>query len=74
MKDKIPQIQIKVQPSDEQIKKYREKLSIDFNNGDTEYTDDNIRHMCKEKNVSEFINNFIDYETDIERPSLLFLD
>ena len=74
LKDKIPQIQIKVQPSDEQIKKYREKLSIDFNNGDTEYTDDNIRHMCKEKNVSEFINNFIDYETDIERPSLLFLD
>jgi hypothetical protein len=74
LKNKISEIQAKVQPSKEQIKKYKGKLSIDFNNSDIEYSDDNIEHMCKEKNVSEFVNNFIDYETDIERPSLLFLD
>lgn len=74
LKNKISEIQLKVQPSKEQIKKYKAKLSIDFNNNDIEYSDDNIEHMCKEKNVSEFVNNFIDYETDIERPNLLFLD
>lgn len=29
--------------------------------------------MCKEKNISEYVNNFIDYETDIERPDLYYI-
>ena len=74
LKDNVSQIQLKVQPSKEQIRKYKEKMSIDFNVNDIEYSDSNIRYMCKEKNVSEFVNNYINNETDIERPSLLSLD
>lgn len=74
LKDNVSQIQLKVQPSKEQIRKYKEKMSIDFNVNGIEYSDSNIRYMCKEKNVSEFVNNYINNETDIERPSLLSLD
>lgn len=49
LKDNVSQIQLKVQPSKEQIRKYKEKMSIDFNVNDIEYSDSNIRYMCKEK-------------------------
>lgn len=73
LQDKIPEIQEKVQPSDDQINRYKGLIGVDFNNKDPEYSDSYIEQMCKEKNISEYVNNFIDYETDIERPDLYYI-
>lgn len=73
LQDKIPEIQEKVQPSDDQINRYKGLIGVDFNNKDPEYSDSYIEQMCKEKNISEYVNNFIDYETDIERPDLFYI-
>lgn len=46
-------------PTQEEIDRCRSLLKMDFNSHDTEMTESNIEHMCKEANVSQFIISYL---------------
>lgn len=46
-------------PTQEEIASCHSLLKMDFNSQDTEMTESNIEHMCKEANVSQFIIRYL---------------
>lgn len=46
-------------PTQEEIDRCRSLLKMDFNSHDTEMTESNIEHLCKEANVSQFIISYL---------------
>lgn len=72
LQDRIEKIQEIVKPTESQLKQMRSKISFDFSQRDTEYYCQNLEKICMEQNTSQYINNFINQETDMFRPRLLF--
>lgn len=56
----IPEICKKVQPTKEQISDYKLSLNSYFSEGNIEIKDDYISNICREKNASKVIKEFID--------------
>lgn len=59
LSDKKEYIKNQCTPSQEEIDRCRSLLKMDFNSHDTEMTESNIEHMCKEANVSQFIISYL---------------
>lgn len=74
LKNQISEIKEKVKPTNDQLELCKGKMSFDFSKKDMEFSNTNIEYMCQEKNVSEYINNFIATKTSLEIPNLLYLD
>ena len=47
-------------PTDEQLNLCKGALSMDFKNDDPEMQSSHIEQMCRESNVSQLINNYLE--------------
>lgn len=68
LNDKIPEIKNRIAPQKEQIESTKSRIKLIP--GFLSFDDDYIKKICMERNLSEYVNDFIDRKTCFERPIL----